>query len=154
MSLSDQRSISRPIHLDPMPKRNPNVDAHSVSTSNGGQYPNAIRHEHLHTNRSLTAPVTMLSALLVGLGLILAQNFMYVALNGRQVSTVSVSQSWISTISTGLAFAIKVALVIAVGAAYVQHQWVRLQQRSFKVAEVDALTAADSNLLYLFNSTV
>lgn len=112
--------------------------------------PRSVKNE----KRSWKAPTTMLCALVLGLGLALAQHFTYASLDGRPVSTVSVSQAWISRISTGLAFLVKVALTICVGAAYVQHQWLRLKQTPFKVNDVDSLTSALGNIFCLFESLI
>lgn len=96
----------------------------------------------------------MLSALTLGLVLALAQHFTYVSLDGKPVASISVSQAWVSRISTGLAFAVKVAFTICVGAAFIQHQWMRLRESPFKVVDVDTITSALGNLFCLFESTV
>ena len=107
-----------------------------------------------HGTPSWTAPLTMVLAFFAGLVVILAQHFTYSYLNEREVDSISVSQSWISRISTGLAFAIKVALIVCVGTAFVQHQWLRFNQESFTVNEVDTLGSALGNTSRLFVSTV
>lgn len=56
--------------------------------------------------------------------------------------------------STGLAFAAKVALTVCVGNAYIQHQWLRLQQKPFRVSEIDKLTGVLGNIFCLLESTV
>lgn len=96
----------------------------------------------------------MLCTLLLGLGTAIAQHFFYTSLDGTPVSEVSVSQAWVSRISTGLAFLVKVALTLCVGAAFVQHQWHRLHQAPLRVAKLDTLTSALGNLFSFFEGTV
>jgi hypothetical protein len=96
----------------------------------------------------------MLCALVLGLAIALAQHFTYAHLDQKPVLSVQVSQAWVSRISTGLAFLVKPALTTCVGAAYVQYQWFRLRQDSFKVEDIDRLTGALGDLLCLFGSSV
>jgi hypothetical protein len=96
-------------------------------------------------------------ALILGFGVASAQHFLYTSLDGKPVSDVKisglhVSQAWISRISTGLAFLVKVALTISVGAAFVQHQWLRLQREPLRVKEIDTITSALGNFFCFFES--
>jgi protein-S-isoprenylcysteine O-methyltransferase Ste14 len=86
-------------------------------------------------SKSWKAPATIVLALFVGLGFALAQ-------------------AWISRFGTAMAFAVKIALATSVAAAYTQHQWLRLQQESFRTEEVDALTSVLSNALIFMSSKV
>jgi hypothetical protein len=63
---------------------------------------------------SSAAPLSIIGTLLMGLALSLAHHFMDVTLDGRQVSKVSRSQSWISRFSTALAFLVRIFLTISV----------------------------------------
>lgn len=103
---------------------------------------------------SWRAPITILLALLTGLGFALAHHFMGVSLNNKPVAQVDVSQAWISRFSTALAFLVKLALATSVGAAYTQHQWQRLRQQDFRADEIDALTSVLANAFRFLSSTV
>lgn len=105
-------------------------------------------------SKSWKAPATIILALFVGLGFALAHHFMGSYLDNKPVSSISVSQAWISRFGTAMAFAVKIAFATSVAAAYTQHQWLRLQQQSFRTEEVDALTSVLSNALSFMSSTV
>lgn len=115
--------------------------------------PTSSRH-HRDDTPSWRAPATMLCSLLLGFGIALAQHFTYLSLDKQPVSDVSLSQAWVARISTGLAFAAKVALTVCVGTAYVQHQWLRFQQTPFNVAEIDKVTGVLGNIFCFLESTV
>jgi uncharacterized membrane protein len=115
--------------------------------------PARSRHERSMTT-SWRAPVTILIALLVGLGVALAHHFMGTSLNGQPVMKVNISQAWISRFGTALAFVVKLALATSVGAAYTQHQWQRFHEQSFRTSEVDALTSVLANAFSFLSSTV
>jgi hypothetical protein len=106
------------------------------------------------TKVSWRAPITILLALLTGLGFALAHHFMGVSLNNKPVDRVVVSQAWISRFSTALAFLVKLALATSVGAAYTQHQWQRLRQQDFRTSDIDALTSVLANAFSFLSSTV
>lgn len=93
-------------------------------------------------------------ALLAGFGVALAHHLMCTNLDGRAIADVPVSQAWISRFGTALAFLVKMTLAISVGAAYTQHQWMRLQRENFSTEDVDALTSVLGNVFSLFSSTV
>jgi hypothetical protein len=124
----------------------------------------AVNHEdlsegHLHPDRitsgkSWRAPTIILFTLLVGLGVALAHHFMNVCLDNVPIEHVSVSQAWISRFSTALAFLAKLSFTTSIGASFVQHQWLRFHQQSFRVGEVDAVTSVLTDLLSLFSSSV
>lgn len=104
--------------------------------------------------KSWRAPIVMLSALAIGLGIALAHHFMCLSLNDKRVMDVQLSQSWIFRFSTALAFLVKVAFATSVGTAYVQHQWLRLRRTEFRMDDIDSLTSVLSNPLGLLSSTV
>lgn len=110
--------------------------------------------EKAKRSKSWRAPATILSSLLMGLGLALAHHFMNVQLDGKALEDVKVSQAWISRFSTALAIMAKTAFTISVGAAFVQRQWLRFRRQSFKIGDVDAVTSAIGNPLGLFSSTI
>jgi hypothetical protein len=103
------------------------------------------------TKVSWRAPITILLALLVGLGFALAHHFMGASLNNKPVD---ISQAWVSRFSTALAFLVKLALATSVGAAYTQHQWQRLRQQDFRTSEIDAMTSVLANAFSFLSSTV
>lgn len=105
-------------------------------------------------NRSWRAPVTIILALVVGLGIALAHHAMGLSLHNRPVDNVGVSQAWIFRFATALAFLVKVAFATGVGNAYVQHQWLRLRQQPFRTNEVDALTSVLGSIFGFISSTV
>lgn len=78
--------------------------------------------------KSWRAPTTILTALLTGLVLALAHHFMASYLDNKPIVDISISQAWTSRFGTALGSAVKAALVASVGAAYTQHQWLRLHQ--------------------------
>lgn len=93
--------------------------------------------------------------LLLGIGLALAHHFLNAYLDRRPVDSVTLlSQTWASRISTALAFMVKLSLATSVGAAYMQHQWLRFHEHDFNVEEVDSLTSILGNALNFFSSTV
>jgi hypothetical protein len=75
-------------------------------------------------------------------------------LAGKPVDNIPVSQAWIFRSSAALAFAVKTALTIGVGTAYVQQQWHRFQRGTFKLNEVDALAGVLGNALSFFESAI
>jgi len=126
---------------------------------NGGSQQNPSFESKQPENRTLKskswkAPATIVLALFLGLGFALAHHFMGSYLDNKPVSSISVSQAWISRFGTAMAFAVKIALATSVAAAYTQHQWLRLQQQSFRTEEVDALTSVLSNALSFMSSKV
>ena len=92
--------------------------------------------------------------LLIGLGVAIAHHSMNVRLDKMPIDDVAVSQAWISRFSTALAFLAKLSFTTSIGASFVQHQWLRFHQQSFKVEEVDAVTSVLSDLSSLFRSPV
>ncbi|PVH94144.1 hypothetical protein DM02DRAFT_693815 [Periconia macrospinosa] len=106
------------------------------------------------SGKSWRAPAIILSTLLIGLGIALAHHFMNVSLDNVSIKDVRVSQAWISRFSTALAFLTKLSFTTSIGASFVQHQWLRFHQQSFKVREVDAVTSVLTDLLSLFSSLV
>lgn len=106
------------------------------------------------SKKSWRAPLIILLALVAGSGFALAHHLMGKHLNGKPVNDILVPQAWISRISTGLAFAVKVALAISVGTAYVQHQWLRFREQSFKTVHVDALTSVLGSALSFMSSAI
>lgn len=111
-------------------------------------------HEVSTTKKSWRAPLTMGVALLAGLGFSLAHHFMNQSLNGTPVTEVSISQTWVSRFGTALAFLVKMCFTVAVGVAYVQHQWWKSHRRAFSVRELDALTTVLSNVFSFVTSCV
>ncbi|KAF2158720.1 hypothetical protein M409DRAFT_61436 [Zasmidium cellare ATCC 36951] len=104
--------------------------------------------------RSWNAPVSILTAVLVGLLIALAHHFTNEYLDGKAVDDVYISQSWITRIGTGLAFVAKLAFTVAVEIAFVQHQWQSFHRQTFRIDEVDTLTGALGNIFGLLQSTV
>jgi hypothetical protein len=76
------------------------------------------------------------------------------SLNGKPVDDVPVSQAWIFRFSAALGFLVKTALTIGVGTAYVQQQWLRFQNNSFRLRDVDALTSVLGNAFSFFGSAI
>jgi hypothetical protein len=76
--------------------------------------------EEITSGKSWRAPITILTPLLVGLGLSLAHHCMNVQLNGKPVANIKVSQTWVSRFSTALAFLVKIAFTSSVRAAFIQ----------------------------------
>jgi hypothetical protein len=112
-------------------------------------------HNHLPLSaKSWRAPLVILFALLAGLGFAIAHHLLGERLDGRPVADIPVSQAWVSRISTALAFSVKVALAVSVGTAYVQHQWLRFHEQSFKTKDVDALTGVLGNALSFIGSPI
>jgi hypothetical protein len=112
------------------------------------------RDGRLRDNKSWRAPTFMLVSLTVGLGLALAHHFMCRRLHNRHVADVSMSQAWVFRFSTALAFLVKVAFATSIGTAYVQHQWLRLRQQTFKTDEIDAMTSILGSLFSFLTSAV
>lgn len=67
-------------------------------------------------SKSWKAPATIVLALFVGLVFALAHHFMGSYLDNKPVSSISVSQAWISRFGTAMAFAVKIALATSVAA--------------------------------------
>jgi hypothetical protein len=106
------------------------------------------------SKKSWRAPLIILLALVAGIGFALAHHLLGKHLNGKPIDDIQVPQAWISRISTALAFAVKVALAISVGTAYVQHQWLRFHKQSFKTDDVDALTSVLGSALSFTGSAI
>lgn len=104
--------------------------------------------------RSWRALLMITIAFTAGLGCAISHHFMGVRLHLRPVESISLSQAWISRFSTALAFLVKTALVISIGAAYTQRQWRGFSQQSFKTSDVDALTGVLGNIFNFFSSTI
>jgi hypothetical protein len=96
----------------------------------------------------------MLVSLTIGLGLAFAHHFMCRKLENRHVADVSMSQAWVFRFSTALAFLVKVAFATSIGTAYVQHQWLRLRQQTFRTNEINAMTSVLGSLFSFWTSTV
>lgn len=103
---------------------------------------------------SWRASATILSSLLLGLGIALAHHLMNSHLDQRPTHTVGLSQAWVSRFNTALAFLVKLAFTICVGATFVQRQWYSFHRHSFKVNEVDSITSVLGNALSFFDATV
>ena len=126
------------------------IESHASSKQQRLSQPN----EETQRPRSWRAPTSIVAALLLGLGVALAHHFMNRYLHGKPVSDVKVSQAWISRFNTALAFLANTAFNIGVGTAFVQRQWLRLHQQSFRVSEVDSLTSVLGNIFSFFSSSV
>jgi hypothetical protein len=94
---------------------------------------------------------TMLLLLTVGIFIGLGQHFYYRYLNGKQVSSVGLSQAWIINISTGFAFLFKTCLVAAVGTAFSQAFWYTVRRKAIRLDGIDAMHDARGNVLSFFN---
>lgn len=78
----------------------------------------------------------------------------YSHLNGKPVASISVSQSWIFRFGTAFAFLVKVAFAMSVAASYVQYQWFKFRHQSFRMDEIDSLTAVLENVVYVLSTRV
>lgn len=104
--------------------------------------------------RSWRAPITILTAFVAGLGLALCHHFIGWYLDGKVVTSVSVSQGWVFRISTALAFLVKMTLAISIASAFAQFQWLQLRKRDIQVREVDALTTVLGNVFSFLQGAV
>ncbi|KAK0787274.1 hypothetical protein LTR02_006467 [Friedmanniomyces endolithicus] len=107
----------------------------------------------------LTAPVTMISALLAGVVFAVGHHLFYHGLAGHAVSDhygkgfgSSVSAQEINiAIGTAFAFLVRACLVLAVSTAYIQAFWraakARQSEMNLTVAQLDAAFSALTNLL-------
>ena len=75
-------------------------------------------------------------------------------LNGKDVTSISVSQSWIFRFGTAFAFLVNMAFAVSVSASYVQYQWFKFHRQSFSVHEIDSLTDVLQNGMRLFYNLV
>lgn len=95
---------------------------------------------------------TIIVSLVFGIIFALGHHCMNSYLNGKQVTDVPISQSWISRFGTAFAFLVKTAFVISVGASYVQYQWFKFHRQSFRVDEIDSLTDVLENAMcFVYN---
>jgi len=89
--------------------------------------------------------------LTIGVSTGIGQHFYYTYLNGKEVSSVGLSQSWVINISTAFAFLFKTCLVAAVGIAFSQGFWYTVRRKSIRLNGLDAMLDVKGNPLKFFN---
>jgi hypothetical protein len=79
--------------------------------------------------------------LVIGVVLCIAQHVFYTYLDGKELASVSVTQTTAINLGNGLATLIKTAMVTAIAAAFAQRFWYCAQRKTISVATVDAIFA-------------
>ncbi|KAH8892357.1 hypothetical protein GQ53DRAFT_619752, partial [Thozetella sp. PMI_491] len=93
-------------------------------------------------------PVLMAASLLLGILVAVAHHLFYRSLDGQVVSSDD-QQEWFFRIGTGLAFASRILLAIAVGLSYTQVLWYTLRTQSVSLEGLDSLFGAANNVWHL-----
>jgi hypothetical protein len=83
-------------------------------------------------------PILMAGNLLLGLMLATGHHFYYNFLDGRPVYSQG-QQEWLFRIGNGIAFLVKTVLSAAIGIAYLQILWQKLQSNSTTIQGIDSL---------------
>jgi len=83
-------------------------------------------------------PILMAGNLLLGLMLATGHHFYYDFLDGRTVYSQG-QQEWLFRIGTGIAFLVKTVLSVAIGIAYMQILWQKLQSNSTTIQGINSL---------------
>lgn len=97
------------------------------------------------TKRALSKRTfVMLGSFLLGILLALTHHLFYQYLSGKDIGN-TISQRWVNRIGTGLAFLVKMFLVIASSTAYVQRQWLSFHNKALKVSHIDVLSGILGN---------
>lgn len=93
----------------------------------------------------------MFGSFLAGVALAFGHHFFYLSLDKKPTGNAIFQQQVNTNIGTALAFLVKMFLVIAVGAAYVQLFWRQVKAEQVAISRVDSLFALRSNALEFFS---
>lgn len=95
---------------------------------------------HIHW----TAPMGILTGLILGIALAVGHHYYYHHFNGRIVGSKS-QQQWITRGGSAFGFAVKTLFAFAAGTAYAQQLWLSLQGRAASISKVDSMFSVLSN---------
>lgn len=93
---------------------------------------------------------SMLSFLLLGVGLAVLHHFYYKYLDGQAIQEHPHQQQLANGIGTGFAFATKMFLALAVSTAYTQRIWKTAREKPFSLCGLDAMFSATTNATAFF----
>ena len=98
-------------------------------------------------------PSLILGSLVCGVILAVTQHLFYSWLNGRATdSTITpISQNFAVGIGTALAFLVKACFVLCVSLTYTQAVWIRLLSKEVRVADIDDLHNALTDVTAIFH---
>jgi len=107
---------------------------------------------HFQQPRSINwrAPTVMFGALMTGCLSAIAHHVVYSYYNGRLVHDVK-EQRYLSNAGTAFAFLVKMFLAIATGSAYVQHFWVTVRSKPFRLGRIDRMNSVLKDLTVLLD---
>ena len=91
------------------------------------------------------APAVMVFSLLVGIIISFANHLFNTVINGHSAGGAT-EQQWVRRLETALAFSSKLFLAMSTTIAYNQCLWFYLQRNTSRIASIDAMFSATSNL--------
>jgi len=126
------------------------VDGHPhPNPPNDSQPGDGKRNKHRKVPK---APIFFIAALwLAALAVAVGQHFFYSSLNGSELQSSSIPQSWVAPLGTAFAFIFKSLIVGSVAIIYAQALWFCVQRHAIQAESLDGLFGVLDNPLQFFN---
>ena len=96
----------------------------------------------------------MVLSLVNGIAFAVGHHFFYASFDGHPVDETSTCQDWIIRIGTGMAFIAKTLFVVAASIAYIQHQWLTMGSKPFKIRQIDTMSNILGDALGFFGTRI